>query len=159
MLVGVLSDTHDRLPKIHEALKLFSERRVEAIVHPGDFVAPFAVRPLLEFDGPVHATFGNNDGERAGLSELMPQIADGPLWVTLGGRKVLIHHFLGWCAPKDVQRADIVITGHTHVVLNEEVEGRLHLNPGECCGWVNGVCTVAVLDTQTCRAEICELNG
>ncbi len=31
MLVGVLSDTHDRLPTIRAALELFAARRVEAV--------------------------------------------------------------------------------------------------------------------------------
>ena len=99
MLIGVVSDTHDRLPMIDAALRLFADRRVEAVIHPGDFVAPFAVRRLLQYKGPLHVTYGNNDGERAGLKELMPHITDGPLFVELGGRSILVHHFIDWCEP------------------------------------------------------------
>ncbi len=159
MLIGVISDTHDYLPMIDAALSLFARHRVETIVHPGDFVAPFAVRRLLQFDGPLHATYGNNDGERAGLRELIPQIQDGPLLVKLGGRTILIHHFIDGCKPADVEQADIVITGHTHEVVNRFENGKLFLNPGECCGWVNGRCTVAILDTEGPSAEVCELES
>lgn len=159
MIIGVLSDTHDRLPMIDAALALFAKRRVEAIIHAGDFVAPFAVRRLLRYDGPLYVTYGNNDGERAGLKELMPQVVDGPLLVELGGQRILVHHYIGWCAAKDIERADIVITGHTHEVVNRVDGGRLLLNPGECCGWVTGLCTVAVLDTKGPSAEICELEA
>ena len=159
MLVGVLSDTHDRLPMIDAALQIFAERRVEAIVHPGDFVAPFAVRPLLAFNGPIHVTYGNNDGEREGLKKLLPQLVDGPLFVALGGRTVLVHHFIEWCEPVDIERADIVITGHTHEVASRVENERLILNPGECCGWVSGRSTVAILDTEALTAEICELTA
>ena len=38
MLVGVLSDTHDRLPAIDRALSLFERRKVQAVIHPGDVV-------------------------------------------------------------------------------------------------------------------------
>ena len=157
MLVGILADSHDHLDYVDAALRLFENRKVEALVHAGDFVAPFAVRRLLQFSGPIHATFGNNDGERAGLSELLPQAVDGPLFITLGGRTVLVHHFLGWCDPADIARAEIVITGHTHEVVNRLDDGRLLLNPGECCGWVTGRATAAILNTIDLTAEICAL--
>lgn len=156
MIVGVISDTHDRLPMIDAALSLFSKRSVEAVIHAGDFVAPFAVRRLLQYEGPLFSTYGNNDGERIGLKELMPRVVDGPLFVELGGRQVLVHHFIDWCDAADVDRADIVITGHTHEVVNTHRDGKLFLNPGECCGWVSGRCTVAILDTSGPTAEVCE---
>ena len=158
MLAGVISDTHDRLPLIDAALALFAERKVEAVIHPGDFVAPFAVRRLLQYKGPIHAVYGNNDGERAGVKELMPQVIAGPLFVTLGGRTILVHHSIDACDPADVDRADIVITGHTHEEVNRVDRGTLFLNPGECCGWVTGKCTVAILDTDGPSAEICMLR-
>ncbi len=158
MLIGVLSDTHDRLPTIGQALKLFARQKVEALIHPGDFVAPFAVLPLLDFDGPIHATYGNNDGERTGLKKLMPQLVDGPLHLELDGRRILVHHFVDGCDPADIERAEIIVTGHTHQVVNRFEGGKLFLNPGECCGWVNGRCTVAILDTDGPSAEIFELE-
>ncbi len=157
MLIGVISDTHDRLPLIDAALDLFARRSVEAVIHPGDFVAPFAVRRLLQYKGPLHVTYGNNDGERTGLKELLPQIQDGPLFVELDGRVILVHHFVDWCRPEDVDRAHIIVTGHTHDVVNRFQDKKFFLNPGECCGWVTGRCTVAVLDTEGPSAEVCEL--
>ena len=137
MLIGVISDTHDRLPMIDAALGVFADRGVDAVIHPGDFVAPFAVRRLLTFDAPLYATYGNNDGEREGLEALMPQIVDGPLFFQLGGRTILVHHFIDWCEAADIAKADIVVTGHTHEVETRTEGGTLLLNPGECCGWVD----------------------
>jgi putative phosphoesterase len=159
VLIGVISDTHDRLPMIEAALRLFAERQVEALIHPGDFVAPFAVRLLTKFAGPVYATYGNNDGEREGIRQILPQVQDGPLFVELDGRRILVHHYIDWCTPEDIAQADIVITGHVHEVVNRIEDGRLRLNPGECCGWVSGRCTVAILDTVGPSAEICELEA
>jgi putative phosphoesterase len=158
MLVGVISDSHDRLPAIDRALALFKERGVEAIVHPGDIISPFAVRRLLAWQGPLHVTYGNNDGERAGLKELLPQITDGPLFVDLGGRRFLVHHFLDWCKPAHIDGADIVVTGHTHEVVNRTDRGKLYVNPGESCGWLSGRCTVAIVDTGRPSAQVCELD-
>jgi putative phosphoesterase len=158
MLFGVVSDSHDRLPAIDRALALFRERGVEAVVHPGDIISPFAAKRLLAWAGPLHVVYGNNDGERAGLKELLPQILDGPLFVDLGGRRVLVHHFVDWCKPRDIEAADIVVTGHSHEVVNQLDGGKLLLNPGESCGWVTGRCTVAIVDTGGPSAEICELE-
>ncbi len=158
MLIGVMSDTHDRLPMIDAALALFAGRGVEAVIHAGDFVAPFAVRRLLAYKGPLHVVYGNNDGERVGLKQLMPQIQDGPLFVELGGRNILVHHSIDSCKGDDIERADIIITGHTHEVVNRFEPGKLLLNPGECGGWVTGRSTVAVLDTDGPSAEVCELE-
>ncbi|GMU24616.1 MAG: hypothetical protein AMXMBFR13_46900 [Phycisphaerae bacterium] len=157
MLIGVISDTHDRLPTLDRGLELLRARGVQAVIHPGDLIAPFAAKRLLAWTGPLHVTYGNNDGERAGLKKVLPQIQDGPLWVELDGRRILVHHFVDWCSPADIERAEVVVTGHTHEVVNEQRGGRLFLNPGECCGWVNGRCTVAVLDTATLTAEVLEV--
>lgn len=158
MKIGVLSDTHDRLDRIDAAIAEFQRRGVDAVIHPGDVVAPFAARRLLAWKGPLHITYGNNDGERRGLKSVLAQLQDGPLPLTLGGRRVLVHHYVDWCAPGDIQKADIVVTGHTHEIVNEVRDGRLFLNPGECCGWVSGRSTIAVLDLDSLSAEIVELK-
>ena len=169
MLIGIISDTHDRLPMIDAALAVFRERGVKAIIHAGDFIAPFSIKRLLgqplvgggNGDGgnrvPIYATFGNNDGERVGIKNALPQVVDGPLNVELGGRRILVHHFVDWCSPADIARADVIVTGHTHEVVNHYEGGKLFLNPGECCGWVYGRSTVAILDTDGPSAEVCEL--
>lgn len=157
MLLGLISDTHDRLPTIDSAVELFERRGAQALIHPGDLTAPFAAQRLLRYEGPIYVTYGNNDGERDGLKKILPQIADGPLKIVMAGRKILIHHFVEWCSSQDIAQADVVITGHTHEVVNEQQNGTLFINPGECCGWVNDRCTVALLDTETITAEIVDL--
>ncbi len=158
MRIGVLSDTHDRLSALDSALALFRQRDVELILHPGDVVAPFAAKRLLAWTGPMRITYGNNDGERRGLKNVLPQIEDGPLLFEAGGRRVLLHHFVDGCSPEVIAEADIIVTGHTHEVVNAVRDGRLFLNPGECCGWVTGRCTVAILDTAGPSAEIIEVK-
>jgi len=158
MNIGVLADTHDRLPAVDAALAIFRQRRVEAVIHAGDLVAPFTAKRLLSWEGPLHVVYGNNDGERAGLKTLLPQIQDGPVLLALGGRKILLHHAWEDCPPQLVAQADVVVTGHTHEPVNQRQDGRLLLNPGECCGWVTGRCTAALLDTDSLSAEIIEVS-
>ena len=160
MKVGVISDTHDRMPTFRRAIALFQRLEVGAIFHAGDYVAPFAAK-LIAHDvltTPLHCVYGNNDGERRGLKAVLPNVEDGPLRVELGGRTIVMHHFIDWLQPQDRRDVDVVITGHTHEVHNELENGRLLLNPGECCGWVTDRCTVAILDLEKLEANIVEVH-
>lgn len=77
--------------------------------------------------------------------------------VDVDGRVIVVGHHFGWISDDDVADADVVIAGHTHTIVNESRNGKLYLNPGECCGWLSGTATVAVLDTDGPSAEIVEL--
>jgi putative phosphoesterase len=159
MLLGIVSDSHDHLTHLERALLRFQKENVEAVLHPGDMIAPFAAKLFDQlWKGPRRVVYGNNDGERRGLAAVLPDIVDGPVVVELGGRRISLDHY----PPDDVHRpapdCDIVVFGHTHQILIEQHEGALWVNPGECCGWVTGKPTCALLDTETLRVEIIELN-
>ncbi len=161
MKIGVLSDTHDRLPTFRRAVSMFRRLEVGAILHAGDYIAPFAAELIGagQIDIPVHGVFGNNDGERAGLLKTLPQLTDGPMRLELGGRTLVMHHFIDWLTPADMAGADVIITGHTHQVSEETINGQLRLNPGECCGWVTNRCSVALLDLDTLHTEIVDVRA
>jgi hypothetical protein len=154
MKIGVISDTHDNLAAMAAALRHFEKAAVEAILHAGDYVAPFALKRLLQTRLPVYGVFGNCDGERTGLAKLMPELTDGPRHLELGGKKICLVHIEKRLTPEDFEAADIIVCGHTHEPKVERQEGRLMVNPGECCGWLTGRCTVAVVDTQTMAADV-----
>lgn len=160
MKIGVISDTHDRLPTFRRAMALFQRLKVQAVCHAGDYIAPFAAKLIAPdvLDVPLHCIYGNNDGERAGLKAILPGIVDGPLKIKIADRTIVMHHFIEWLKPADLVGADVVITGHTHEVINQQHDGKLFLNPGECCGWVNDRCTIAVLDLETLSAQIIEVH-
>ena len=80
MLIGVISDTHDHLTTIDRAIGLFDQRGVQAMIHPGDLVAPFAAQRLLKYNGPIYVTYGNNDGEREGLRKRGHLDRGQPAW-------------------------------------------------------------------------------
>jgi uncharacterized protein len=160
MKIGVISDTHDRLPTFRRAVALFKRLRVDAVFHAGDLVAPFAAKIIAadELPMPLYVCYGNNDGERKGLKAILPGIVDGPITVTLDGKTIVMHHFIDWLKPAEIAPAHVVITGHTHAVVNETVNGKLMLNPGECCGWLTDRPTVALLDLATLKADIIEVH-
>ena len=49
MLVGVISDSHDNLPNLRQALAGLAERGVKTIFHCGDLISPFVTQELGEF--------------------------------------------------------------------------------------------------------------
>ncbi len=158
MKIGVISDTHDRMPTLHKALELFAGEAVDAVIHAGDFVATFAAKPLAGVGVPLYTVFGNNDGERAGLSKVLPDTVPGPLQIELGGLQVAVHHWIEQVPEAIVSASDVVITGHTHEVVKETRGDTLLLNPGECCGWLTGKATVAILDTETLDVRVVTLD-
>ncbi|MEW6253487.1 MAG: metallophosphoesterase [Planctomycetota bacterium] len=155
--IGVISDTHDRLPTLRSALDRFAALGLKTVLHAGDIVAPFAARPLAEYPGTVHVVYGNNDGERRGLREILPRIQDGPLLLDLEGRRVLLHHALEWCRAADIAAANVIVTGHTHEAGLALEDGKLFVNSGECCGWVTGRATAAIVDLAALTAELIEI--
>ena len=157
MLIGVLSDTHDNLPSIKRAVEFFRRKSVEAIIHAGDLIAPFAARELLKAGIPISAIYGNNDGDRAGLAKLLPGICDGPRIESLGGIRILIVHALESMDTADMTDVEAVVSGHDHHPAVHKAAALL-VNPGECGGWLTGRSTVALLQTNGLSADIVELT-
>ncbi len=161
MKIGVIADSHDRLPTLRRAVRMFTRMRVDALLHAGDFIAPFAAKLIAPPQVPesirVYCCFGNNDGERAGVKNVLPQVVDGTVKVELGGCRIAMNHFIEWFAPGQTDDAHVVISGHTHQIVNETRGGQLILNPGECCGWLTDRPTVALLDTDTRTAQIIDI--
>ena len=53
MRVGLMADTHDRLPVIAEFVRVMQEAGVAMLIHAGDYCAPFSLRPIEEISGMV----------------------------------------------------------------------------------------------------------
>lgn len=160
-MIGVLSDTHDNLDRVREAVRLFNDAGCDLVVHAGDFVAPFAADALRDLMAPVKAVFGNCDGEKSGLTRAfdgLGEIAPAPLEFSHAGRRILVCHLdsavEGHLASKSF---DIIIFGHTHRSLVETRDGALLVNPGEAGGWLRGRSTVALVDPAALAAEIVDL--
>ncbi|MEO0101065.1 MAG: metallophosphoesterase [candidate division WOR-3 bacterium] len=155
--IGIISDTHDRLDKVHQALLLFKEKGVDLVIHCGDYVAPFTLKEFSSLSLPFCGVFGNCDGERRGLEKIAQEnkllITNPPLSLDLNSGKILVYHQL----PKELKGdADFVIYGHTHKVFFQKGKPFL-INPGEAAGWLTGRATVALLDWKRREVEIFEI--
>ena len=52
---------------------------------------------------------------------------------------------------------DIILSGHTHTMVNKKHNDVLIVNPGELCGYLTNKPTFAIIDTDTMNAEIVEI--
>jgi hypothetical protein len=160
MKIGIISDTHDNIPKIKEAVSLFNRENVGMVIHAGDYVAPFAVRALDGLKCEYVGVFGNNDGEKFGLMRASRgKINPPPHSIKVDGKNILIlHDPVELIALIKSQIYDIIVYGHTHEPVIEKQEKTLVVNPGECGGWLKGKSTVALADLDDMSAEILELS-
>ncbi len=161
MRLGLLADSHDHCDRLRQAVSLLRDREVEAVLHAGDFIAPFTIPILGEVGCPIEAVFGNNDAERIGLArkfEGVGEVGERPRALTLGGRSILLCH-----EPFAVEELnhkspfDLIVYGHTH--QSEVRQGdTLIVNPGEVCGWVTGKAGCALIDLSTMAVELLDLQ-
>jgi putative phosphoesterase len=157
MIIGLMSDSHDNVPLVKAAVKAFRERSVQAILHAGDIVSPFTARELLAAGAPVYAVFGNNDGEKKHLPEILEHIRESPYRFELAGRIFLLAHDRDAVPQSEIDSADVFVFGHTHL-YHLDSGPPLVINPGEAGGWLTGRSTAAVLDTETLEVGKIELG-
>ena len=156
-LLGVISDTHDNRPLIRKAVRILISRKINHLIHAGDFISPFTAADFNGLSCPFTGVFGNNDGERLGLAEAyssLGNIYSVSTELNICERKLYIRH-----EPDAVesvaksQEYDIVVYGHTHKIDIRQVGKSLLVNPGECCGWVSGNPTVLVVNLTSLEVE------
>ncbi len=157
--IGLLSDTHDHLPSIRRAVQLFNEQDVDLVLHAGDIVSPFTARAFSGLHAPFVGIYGNNDGDRVHLQAFFADIGTfhgDPYMAVIDGASVALTH-VPELVPSLAATHDVVVYGHTH---EREVrhDDALVVNPGECCGYLTGSHTAALLSLPDRRADIVELE-
>jgi putative phosphoesterase len=159
MIAGILSDTHDNMDRIGQAVALFNERKVDHVIHAGDFTSPFTFRILKSLACGFTGIFGNNDGDRLLLHKMSAgRVFPQPHTFELDGKKIVViheHHIADALA--DSGHYDIVIYGHTHKPDVRRSGNTLIINPGETGSWLYGRSTVAIADFEAMTAEIVTL--
>jgi uncharacterized protein len=162
MRVGVLADSHDRVPAVAEFARRFREAGAGLILHAGDYCSPFALRPILEANLTLAGVFGRNDGDHEGLRMeaargMGVELFESPHSVEVAGVRILVVHDIGEVSERSIAEHSVVIHGFTHQHQMRSVGDSLIINPGESCGWVNGSPTAAILDLDSRRVEFIAL--
>jgi putative phosphoesterase len=163
MRVGLMADSHDRLPAIAELVKQMQATGVSMLLHAGDYCAPFSLRPIEEARMSLAGVFGKNDGDRQGLlatatAGFGAELFEGPHSFELGGQRVLVVHDLGDVPTRSVEAHSIVVHGYTHQQAMRSRGETLIVNPGEACGWLYGEPKAAILDLDTKKVEFLSLD-
>jgi putative phosphoesterase len=160
-MIGILSDSHDNLNAVRQAVRLFLEHGCDLVLHAGDIIAPFTAQELRGCGCPVRAVFGNCDGEKEGLRQAFDgwgRIEEPPVLFKHGRLSItLTHRDSGLDRLLRASPGGVVVFGHTHRPLVERRGEALLVNPGEAGGWLRGKSTVALLDPETRAVDIVTL--
>jgi hypothetical protein len=154
MLVGIVSDTHDNLDLVAGAVAQLETEGVEAVVHCGDVVAPFAATPFDTDAFDFYAARGNNDGEwnLAGVVDSFGTYLGECGRLEFDGASVAVYHGTSETlvdALCDCGDYDYVFRGHTHERVVEDRDGTTHVNPGGLpIPGADDEFSVAVVDTD-----------
>jgi len=158
--VGLIADSHDHLPRIRDVIDRLNAEPVELVLHAGDCSAPFVTKYYAALKVRMIGVFGNNDAERAKLSEMFAKAghevtgrfaeakADGCKIALIHGDDDNLLRSLTTCGGYDV-----VVHGHTHEATVAEHGSTLVINPGEICGYLTGKSTFAILDSASKKAR------
>lgn len=160
MIIGIIADTHDNLDNLRKAIDIFSLKKVEHIIHAGDYTSPFTYHVVKRFAGSFTGVFGNNDGDKVLLNNLYQgRIYPQPHIFYLNEKKIVVmHEPVLVDAIADSGHFDLVIYGHTHEPLIKRVNKTLVVNPGEVSGWLYGKPSAAVINLGTMEAGIVHLS-
>ncbi|MGN6624758.1 MAG: YfcE family phosphodiesterase, partial [Candidatus Nitrosocosmicus sp.] len=67
MKIGVISDSHDDIENVQEAIQVFNENDVKYVIHAGDYIFPGVIKEFSNLKAKLIGVLGNNDGERNGI--------------------------------------------------------------------------------------------
>lgn len=147
MKIGVVSDTHSR-PLPAQMLEDFKD--VDFIIHAGD-ICSLDILDRLKKVKEVKAVYGNMDGSE--IRRLLPRNQ------IIKCGKFSIGLFHGEGHPDGLlekvktefksSKVDMIIFGHSHRALNQEIDGVLFFNPGSPNDTVSApFCSYGILDVN-----------
>lgn len=116
---AVMADTHGVLrPEVEKILET-----CDVIIHAGDFDNQLLYHKLAA-GWPLYAVRGNNDRGWSGGLSLIKRFEIGGLHFVMAHERTDI--------PSALKDAQVVVYGHSHMYQQQEINGRLWLNPGSC---------------------------
>jgi putative phosphoesterase len=162
MRIGILSDTHDKLPAMQAGLNLLRQSGAEFFIHCGDVGS----EPILDQLAGLPSAFvwGNNDWDRPALERYAHKLGIachgnfGDL--ELGGKRFAVIHGDDLHLRQRIiaeQRHDYLLQGHTHLRHDEKIGAVRCINPGALYRARDK--SVAILDTETDRLTFLTVAG
>lgn len=153
MKLAIISDIHDNLPVLRQALAL--AKGTDALICCGDLCSPFVIKELgTNYKQDIFLVFGNNDGDLYHIAEQAHKYTSIHLFTdfadfSLGGKRIAIVHFESLARPVIAsQWYDLVCFGHNHTYESGKEGKTLFINPGELSGVLSGTCSFVLFDME-----------
>ena len=180
MKIGVISDSHDDIENVQEAIQIFNGNNVRYVIHAGDYIFPGIIKEFSNLNAKLIGVLGNNDGERNGIlrsfmdinGELKGEIGE----IEIDGIKFAIYHGTDKEIKENIinsKKFEILICGHTHKrepltsgkITNNNDNNTFVLNPGSAhrksnslSGVFSEIGRVLLFDTQSKDYEFVDLS-
>jgi hypothetical protein len=139
MEVAILSDTHvpsraDRIPDwVAERV-----READHTIHAGDFDSPAAYETIEDLAGAdFTAVAGNMDPRSLDLPTVATAEVQGTTFVVTHGTSATDEEYeetIAEAISDELTGPGIAVAGHTHAVVDDDIEGIRFLNPGSATG-------------------------
>ncbi|MBN2185162.1 MAG: YfcE family phosphodiesterase [Candidatus Krumholzibacteriota bacterium] len=162
MKLAIVSDSHDHIENLDQAVEMIDQMGIRILIHCGDLCSPFMVERLARFSGEVHFVFGNNEGDRITIVETAERFPN----VKICGKTGVLDTGSGVIAwthrPESGDelaasgKYTAVFSGHTHIRRSEKAGDTWHINPGELMGLREDP-GFAVFDPETGELEYFDL--
>ena len=166
MILGIMSDSHDNIQGVKDALKIFKDRGAKMVLHAGDMIGSGNCYTFEGCGMAVKLVYGNNDGDRVGLLRDFRRVGGEYLGdfgeIDLDGLKIALLHGTDEPLVRAViasQLYDVVVRGHNHRAEATQHGSTLLVNPGEIWGHFTGTRSVAVIETSSLEVEIVNMGS
>jgi len=142
--IAILSDIHDNVWNLSQALKFLNDNDIDGLFCCGDLCSPFVVSLLADGlpDTPIHIVLGNNDGDPLRIKSNADKYKDivslyGELAeIEIDYKKFAVIHFSNIAQSiAESGRFDVVCCGHNHMYKVDRVGESLLINPGAIMGY------------------------
>lgn len=169
MLIGLISDTHIRIPGYRAGLSSLTAEElplevkvafagVDLILHAGD-IYTLPVLDDLETVAPVIAAEGDDDPfESVNDLRVRPEQT-----IEVEGVIIWVSHYGLWPENSTRKLPDVIVYGHSHSSAMENIDGTLRINPGSPTfpQYNHEMGTVGFLDVKDGKVEarIVQLEG
>lgn len=162
MLIGLLSDTHVRLPGTRVELSTLTTEElpiqirdafqgVDQILHAGDIYS-LGVLDMLETVAPVLASEGDDDPFDSAND---PRVKHDHTLV-IEGVTIWLSHYGMWPGDSSEKTPDVIVFGHSHQSSLEKHNGLIRVNPGSPTfpKYQNVAGTVALMNIEAGKVDI-----
>lgn len=129
MKVMVMSDTHGYIFNAREALDRHPE--VEIVLHLGDYCRDASQLSQLYPDIRFEYVYGNCDiGVGTVSADKTIEIEGVTVFMTHGHKYSVKWDYNRILAKAQAERASVILFGHTHVAVIDNIDNKLVINPG-----------------------------